>query len=293
MNYISSMYHELLRLQSRPRQLKFEFPLRVFSCSRGLAAGQISRRREADLEFCIRLSSTEKESVDWLDGECYHTPFPFLLIRKPDCLQRVRIDGIREALSLYYDRSLMQRFIDAGFDLTLPGRPFTRTPEIDELTTKLRRLIGLIELPGMVEKIDQLAFMLLTTIFLQPRNINGEVGTISGEEEMMRRIASYFQLHLADRINLDDVLRRFGISRRSFFRHWQQYYSEPPAQYIRNLRFTDAMRQLEGTSEPTEVIIRNCGFPDRTLFYRLFRERYGMTPNEYREKNVIKNHPIH
>ncbi|HBJ96794.1 MAG TPA: AraC family transcriptional regulator, partial [Lentisphaeria bacterium] len=33
---------------------------------------------------------------------------------------------------------------------------------------------------------------------------------------------------------------------------------------------------------PTETIIRQCGFSDRTLFYRMFRLRFGMTPAEYR-----------
>lgn len=84
---------------------------------------------------------------------------------------------------------------------------------------------------------------------------------------------------------MDPLLRRFGISRRSFFRHWREFYPEPPARYIRSLRFNEAVRQLNTLTLPTETIIRQCGFSDRTLFYRMFRTRFEKTPAEYREPN--------
>ena len=174
----------------------------------------------------------------------------------------------------------MEKFESIGFDLTLPGRPFIRTAEIDGLVSQMRGLSGIIELPGIVEKMDLLAFQLLETVFLQVQA--GGMGSVSSEEERVRRIASYFQLHFSEKIELDLLLRRFGISRRSFFRHWQEFYPEPPARYIRNLRFSEAVRQLSSLTLPTETIIRQCGFSDRTLFYRMFRLRFGMTPAEYR-----------
>ena len=54
-----------------------------------------------------------------------------------------------------------------------------------------------------------------------------------------------------------------------------------PAQYIMELRFTEAVRQLKEGSLPVEEVMQQCGFPDRTRFYRLFRERTGMTPAKY------------
>lgn len=277
------MFHELLHLSTLPRRITFPFPLAIFSCSEGLAAGHVVRRLESELEFCFRLGSTEKEAEDCIDDHVYRTGFPFLLIRKPDKQHMHRISGVREALSLYYNGNLMEKFEDVGFDLTLPGRPFVRTTEIDGLVSRMRGLTGIIELPGIVEKMDLLAFQLLETVFLQMQA--GGMGAVSSEEERVRRIASYFQLHFSEKIELDPLLRRFGISRRSFFRHWREFYPEPPARYIRSLRFNEAVRQLNTLTLPTETIIRQCGFSDRTLFYRMFRTRFGKTPAEYREPN--------
>ena len=161
------MFHELLHLSTLPRRITFPFPLAIFSCSEGLAAGHVVRRLESELEFCFRLGSTEKEAEDCIDDHVYRTGFPFLLIRKPDKQHMHRISGVREALSLYYNGNLMEKFEDVGFDLTLPGRPFVRTAEIDGLVSRMRGLTGIIELPGIVEKMDLLAFQLLETVFLQ------------------------------------------------------------------------------------------------------------------------------
>ena len=161
------MFHELLHLSTLPRRISFPFPLAIFSCSEGLAAGHVVRRLESELEFCFRFSSTEKEAEDCIDDHAYRTGFPFLLIRKPDILHKHRINGVREALSLYYNGDLMEKFESIGFDLTLPGRSFVRTEEIDALVSRMRGLTGIIELPGIVEKMDLLAFQLLETVFLQ------------------------------------------------------------------------------------------------------------------------------
>ena len=54
------------------------------------------------------------------DDHVYRTGFPFLLIRKPDKQHKHRISGVREALSLYYNGNLMEKFEDVGFDLPFP-----------------------------------------------------------------------------------------------------------------------------------------------------------------------------
>ncbi|MDE7130437.1 MAG: AraC family transcriptional regulator [Lachnospiraceae bacterium] len=41
---------------------------------------------------------------------------------------------------------------------------------------------------------------------------------------------------------------------------------------------------LAGTNEPVSSIAAKLGFSNRTHFYTLFKEKYGMTPNEYRKE---------
>lgn len=276
------MLHELLNLDGLPRQITFPFPLKLFSYSQGLAAGTLVRRCEADLEFCLRLRSTEPEAVDRVEGNVYRSSFPFLFLKLPHRMHETQINGTREALSLYYDGDLAPHFQAAGFDLTGPVIRFELNETIAGLLHRMRELGNTIALPGIPEQFDLLAFQLLETVFLQ--SAQQAPGADDEEDKKVRRIASCFQLHFSEHLDLETLLKKHGLSRRSFFRRWKKLYGLPPTQYLRELRFSEAMRQVNGGGLPVDEIIRQCGFPDRTLFYRLFRDRTGMTPAQYRAR---------
>jgi len=42
---------------------------------------------------------------------------------------------------------------------------------------------------------------------------------------------------------------------------------------------------LTSTSIPVEEIIVEVGYENSSYFHRLFKERYGMTPKQYRDKS--------
>lgn len=53
--------------------------------------------------------------------------------------------------------------------------------------------------------------------------------------------------------------------------------------------FKKAEDYLANTKEPVSDIAVRLGFSNRTHFYTLFKEKYGITPNEYRKEHRIKN----
>jgi transcriptional regulator GlxA family with amidase domain len=56
-------------------------------------------------------------------------------------------------------------------------------------------------------------------------------------------------------------------------------------QYINSLRLEVASKMLlEQPKHTIESIACDCGIPVAQTFYRIFREKYGMTPTAYRKK---------
>lgn len=53
--------------------------------------------------------------------------------------------------------------------------------------------------------------------------------------------------------------------------------------------FKKAEDYLANTKEPVSDIAVRLGFSNRTHFYTLFKEKYGITPNEYRKEHRVKN----
>lgn len=66
---------------------------------------------------------------------------------------------------------------------------------------------------------------------------------------------------------------------RLFKRHYQVTFTEC-LQLIRMMR---AANFLTSTSKPVEEIIAEVGYENNSYFHRLFKERYGLTPKQYRD----------
>ena len=53
---------------------------------------------------------------------------------------------------------------------------------------------------------------------------------------------------------------------------------------LQRRRFRKAVELLVETELPVNDIVTAVGYENNSYFYRKFRERYQMTPNDYREK---------
>jgi transcriptional regulator, araC family len=277
------MFQEHLILHNVKRALAFPYRLSEISYSVGVNYGSQVTFKGIDLEFCIRIASRENFAEDIFDGKSYHSSFPFLAIKPPDVVHINNIGGVREALSLYYPRSLIPGFIKTGFPLEMPGWAIKITPAVSDLIKDIRNLVPLSQFYGVVDQLDLKAFQLLEMLFLQ-RNNNHE--TISDDEKKIRSIASYLHLKFTEKINFEEIARKNGYSLRSFYRKWNQYYKDPPKNYLMKIRFSEVGRLLRSTNMTVADIISELGVNDRTQFYKSFKDYFGMTPSEYRE--VVK-----
>jgi AraC-like DNA-binding protein len=80
----------------------------------------------------------------------------------------------------------------------------------------------------------------------------------------------------------DSLAAELGTNRSYIYEAVKSVAGKTPQEYINSLRLAEAKHLLETTGDLCETIAEKCGFPERT-FYRLFREKYNLTPNEYRK----------
>ncbi|NLG12900.1 MAG: AraC family transcriptional regulator [Lentisphaerae bacterium] len=63
---------------------------------------------------------------------------------------------------------------------------------------------------------------------------------------------------------------------------FQKYLGRRPTEYINELRLAHAARQLSDTDDDIVVIATRLNFSSLSWFYRLFQQRYGVSPAAYR-----------
>lgn len=233
------------------------------------------------LEFCLRLSSADgSPACDVIDGIRYTTPFPHVVLKLPDSVHSYAIHTDREAVYVQYPPELEQAMRETG----LFGKPriwqVSLTPELHSLLRKLRENLDCLLEPGVIDRIDQLCLQLALELVGQDVRQEGLPPEI---QQKIDRIASYFHLHFAEDFDLEKLLRNNGLSRRSFQRHWKKLHRLPPSEYLRQLKLQHVKMLLAESPLPVYQIARKANFPHTYYMCRLFRERFGLTPLQYRK----------
>ena len=98
-------------------------------------------------------------------------------------------------------------------------------------------------------------------------------------EKMMQIIDSHIQD--AD-LSVELLSNSLGYSTRQFYRKLKNITDKTPADIIREYRLTIVERLLLTTQLSIEEIMYKTGFSNRGTFYKVFAQKFGMTPKQYR-----------
>lgn len=96
------------------------------------------------------------------------------------------------------------------------------------------------------------------------------------------RAQSWMEGHLREKISIDQLGERFGMSSRTFKRRFKQATGDTPLAYLQSLRIEAAKKILESTRMPIEQVTCKVGYEDSSSFMKLFKRRTGISPQNYR-----------
>lgn len=66
-------------------------------------------------------------------------------------------------------------------------------------------------------------------------------------------------------------------------------YKRTVTEYIRHVRLESARNQLKNTELNVSQVVYSIGFSSRSYFSKIFREKYGCTPNQFKKKNTLNS----
>ncbi|MBX4891184.1 GlxA family transcriptional regulator [Rhizobium bangladeshense] len=83
---------------------------------------------------------------------------------------------------------------------------------------------------------------------------------------------------------LEQMVKRAGLTERTFKRRFTQATGMSPIAYVQRLRIEEAKRRLERTDASVDEVSWQVGYEEPAFFRRLFRRVTGLAPGNYRRR---------
>ncbi len=103
------------------------------------------------------------------------------------------------------------------------------------------------------------------------------------ETERLKKMIQFIHEQYMNKISLSDISYAAGISERECNRCFKKNVQITPIEYLNNFRIRMAAQMLLHTDQSISLISDFCGFQSNSYFGKVFRNRTGKTPFEYRK----------
>ena len=106
----------------------------------------------------------------------------------------------------------------------------------------------------------------------------------------MDRILMYVQDHYAEKITLQEIAKKEGITTSYLSHLFKNHLQRSFQEYVNELRFERAVFLLKNTNMKVLDICIESGFSDSKYLNRTFIKTFGMTPKEFRKEHQTLEH---
>ena len=106
------------------------------------------------------------------------------------------------------------------------------------------------------------------------------------DQQLIKNIEQYVMQNMSrGQISLEELATAMGMGRVPFFHRIRSLTAKTPAELVRDMRLKHACILLKRTNINMSELATNVGFMTAENFINIFREKFGMTPLEYRLKH--------
>ncbi|OKH86780.1 AraC family transcriptional regulator [Thalassospira sp. TSL5-1] len=107
-------------------------------------------------------------------------------------------------------------------------------------------------------------------------------------DPIVQRALLIMQQHIDTPLSVQEIARRMGNSKRQIERHFRLSLDTSPQVAFLNIRLDLARHLIERSQKSVAQVAVDCGFCDSSHLSRMFRRRYGCTPQALRRPTVVE-----
>lgn len=111
----------------------------------------------------------------------------------------------------------------------------------------------------------------------------------SQEDQFMQKLIKIMNENLENfDLNIDFLASELGMSRTVFFNKLKSLTGFSPVEFVREVRFERAAEYMRSTQLTVSEISYQVGIEDPRYFSRCFKQKFGITPSEYRAQQTLR-----
>ncbi|MTE27712.1 helix-turn-helix domain-containing protein [Winogradskyella ouciana] len=147
---------------------------------------------------------------------------------------------------------------------------------------------GMVKILKMEAQIYQILSLHIQHYNRQSQGVPLPTSLVKSELKKIRKLGNKILKEPSLDYNLDDLSAECGLSQAKLQDGFKFLFSRTVTEYIRHVRLESARELMRTTDLNISQIVYTIGFTSRSYFSKIFKEKYGVTPNQFRKQMVSK-----
>ncbi|WP_338358627.1 AraC family transcriptional regulator [Yeosuana marina] len=114
-----------------------------------------------------------------------------------------------------------------------------------------------------------------------------KVSLLKSELKKIRLLAKKIAKNSSKNYTLDEISQNSGLSQAKLQEGFKFLYARTVSEYIRHARLEEARDLMNNSNLNISQIVYSIGFTSRSYFSKIFKEKYGISPNEFKKQIVV------
>ena len=160
--------------------------------------------------------------------------------------------------------------------------------EVDsDMRFYMERLSDIISAKNSIDGAAHLTALLFMSFFktLKEPEIKSTASSLK-YRNYVNTLDQYISRHYAEQIRIDDIAEELHLCSKQVSRIINKEYGMSLSKLVHRHRMSIACMLLKNTSLSLSQIAESVGYEYENYFFRTFKGMYGMTPTEYREREI-------
>jgi len=257
-------------------------PISFYYCLEGYCGHKFGYQPEDDIKIMEQFQSVILANRD---GGITDRYFPKDVKISQTVIQVRRKPFLRKRLNQgeELNKQLYQVFLDTDHEKVFAyyGSYNLKIAEVVQAIKKIKAK-GMLHVMMVEGYVYQILSMHMMQHNKEMQNKRPQTSLLKRELKAIRKYAKKIEKNIAKDFSLEEISAETGLTQAKLQEGFKLLYNKTVTEYIRHARLELARDYIATTEMNISEVVYSIGFTSRSYFSKIFKERYGLSPSEFK-----------